>query len=115
MDAQLIILVVGAMGAAIAFWTIREDKQNKKIKKLAQGWREFSVDRDGDGLVQEGTPFERKVAKPKPKAKPKAKPVKKAVAKKKAAPAKKKKAVPLKKKVKKAPVKKKAVAKKKSR
>jgi hypothetical protein len=101
MDIELIILVVGAIAVAIAFYAIREDKQDKEIKRLI----DRAIDGDGDGWVLEGTFLERKA--PKKKAVAKKKPVKKAVAKKKAAPA-KKKAV-------KKTVKKKAVAKKKSR
>jgi outer membrane biosynthesis protein TonB len=109
MDIELIILVVGALAVAIAFYAIREDKQDKEIKRLIDN----AVDGDGDGWILEGTFLERKA--PKKKAVAKKKPAKKAVAKKKAAPVKKK---PVKKSVKKkaaAPKKKKAVAKKKSR
>ena len=96
MDIELIILVVGAIAVAIAFYAIREDKQDKEIKRLI----DLAIDGDGDGWILDGTYLERKA--PKKKAVVKKKPVKKAVAKKKAAPAKKS-------------VKKKAVAKKKSR
>jgi outer membrane biosynthesis protein TonB len=110
MDMELIILVVGALAVAIAFYAIKEDKQDKEIKRLVDN----AIDRDNDGWILEGTLLERKA--PKKKAVAKKKPVKKAVAKKKAAPVKKK---PVKKSVKKkaaAPKKKKkAVAKKKSR
>ena len=88
MDMQLVILVVAAIGVAIAFYAIREDKQDKEIKRLIDN----AIDRDNDGWILEGTPLQRKTVK------------KKAVAKKK--PVKKKAA---------APKKKKAVAKKKSR
>lgn len=104
MDIELIILVVGAIAVAVAFYAIREDRQDKEIKRLI----DRAIDGDGDGWVLEGTYLERKA--PKKKAVAKKKPVKKAVAKKKASPAKKsvkKKAA--------APKKKKAVAKKKSR
>ena len=75
----------------------------KKIVNFLFPTKSFNsnaVDRDGDGLVQEGTPFERKVTVTK-------KPVKKAPAKK--AVVKKavvKKAAPVKKAAKKAPAKK---------
>jgi len=105
MDIELVILVVGAIAVAIAYYAIKEDKQNKTIKELV----DRAIDRDNDGWILEGTPLERKA--PKKKAVAKKKPVKKAVAKKKATPAKKK---PVKKKAA-APKKKKAVAKKKSR
>jgi hypothetical protein len=95
MDIELIILVVGAIAVAIAFYAIREDRQDKEIKRLI----DRAIDGDGDGWVLEGTYLERKA--PKKKAVAKKKPVKKAVAKKKSAPVKK--------------AKKKAVAKKKSR
>jgi hypothetical protein len=111
MDIQLVILVVGAIGVVIAYYAIREDKQNKEIKRLVDN----AIDRDNDGWVLEGTPLAT-YRSPKKKAVAKKKPVKKAVAKKKATPAKKKS---VKKSVKKkaaAPKKKKkVVAKKKSR
>ena len=104
MDIELIILVVGAIAVAIAFYAIREDRQDKEIKRLIDN----AIDGDGDGWILEGTYLKRKAPK---KVVAKKKPVKKAVAKKKATPAKKK---PVKKKAA-APKKKKAVAKKKSR
>ena len=105
MDIELIILVVGAIAVAIAFYAIREDKQDKEIKRLI----DKAIDKDNDGWILEGTPLQRKTVKKKAVAKKK--PVKKAVAKKKTTLAKKK---PVKKKAA-APKKKKAVAKKKSR
>lgn len=66
-----------------------------------EGFTFDPVDRDGDGIVQEGTPFERKLVNSVAKAKKK--PVKKAVAKKKPAP---KKKAPVKKTTAKKPVKK---------
>jgi hypothetical protein len=95
MDIELIILVVGAIAVAIAFYAIREDRQDKEIKRLI----DRAIDKDNDGWILEGTYLERKA--PKKKAVAKKKPIKKAVAKKKSAPVKK--------------AKKKAVAKKKSR
>ena len=105
MDIELVILVVGAIAVAIAFYAIREDKQDKEIKRLI----DKAIDKDNDGWILEGTPLQRKTVKKKAVAKKK--PVKKAVAKKKTTLAKKK---PVKKKAA-APKKKKAVAKKKSR
>ncbi len=102
MDIYLVLLVVGALGIAIAYYAIREDQQDKEIKRLV----DRALDKDNDGWILEGTPLERKA--PKKKAVAKKKPVKKAVAKKKASTVKKKSA-PVKK------AKKKAVAKKKSR
>jgi len=102
MDIYLVLLIVGAIGVAIAYYAIREDQQNKEIKRLV----DRAFDKDNDGWILEGTPLERKA--PKKKAVAKKKPVKKAVAKKKASTVKKKSA-PVKK------AKKKAVAKKKSR
>jgi hypothetical protein len=34
MDIELIILVVGAIAVAIAFYAIKEDRQDKEIKRL---------------------------------------------------------------------------------
>jgi hypothetical protein len=98
MDIYLVILVVGAIGIAIAYYAIKEDQQNKEIEKLVKR----AIDRDGDGVILEGTPLARKVAKPVKK---------KAAAKKKTTSAKAKPKA----KAKKAPAKKKAVAKKKSK
>jgi len=106
MDIELVILVVGAIGVAIAFYAIKEDKQDKEIKRLIDN----AIDKDKDGWILEGTLLERKA--PKKKTVAKKKPVKKAVAKKKSSTTKKvvkKKSAPVKK------AKKKAVAKKKSR
>jgi hypothetical protein len=114
MDIELIILVVGALAVVIAFYAIREDRQDKEIKRLVDN----AIDRDNDGWVLEGTPLAtyrgpKKKAVVKKKTVAKKKPVKKAVAKKKSSTTKKvvkKKTAPVKKKAKK-----KAVAKKKSR
>jgi hypothetical protein len=54
------LLVYAAMALAISIITINEDRVNKKI---AQGFKVNSVDRDKDGLVQEGTKWERKAKK----------------------------------------------------
>ena len=106
MDIELVILVVGAIGVAIAFYAIREDRQDKEIKRLIDN----AVDGDGDGWILDGTYLKRKA--PKKQVVAKKKPVKKSVAKKKSSTTKKvvkKKSAPVKK------AKKKAVAKKKSR
>ena len=84
MDIELIILVVGALAVAIAFYAIREDKQDKEIKRLV----DRAIDKDNDGWILEGTLLERKA--PKKKVVAKKKPVKKSVKKKAAAPKKKK-------------------------
>ena len=46
------------MALAISVITIKEDILDKKI---AQGFNPNAVDRDKDGIVQEGTKWERKV------------------------------------------------------
>jgi hypothetical protein len=51
------LLVYAAMALVISIITIKEDRLNKKI---AQGFKINTVDRDKDGLVQEGTKWERK-------------------------------------------------------
>ncbi len=53
-----IFLVYILIAVAISIVTIKEDNLNKKIKL---GFNPNSVDRDKDGIVQEGTIFERKV------------------------------------------------------
>jgi hypothetical protein len=53
MDIQLVILVVVAIGVVIAYYAIREDKQDKEIKRLVDN----AIDRDSDGWVLEGTPL----------------------------------------------------------
>ena len=51
------LLVYAAMALVISIITIKEDRLNKKI---AQGFKINTIDRDKDGLVQEGTKWERK-------------------------------------------------------
>ena len=71
MDIELVILVVGAIGVAIAFYAIREDRQDKEIKRLIDN----AVDGDGDGWILDGTYLKRKA--PKKQVVAKKKPVKK--------------------------------------
>jgi hypothetical protein len=52
------LLVYAAMALAISIITIKEDRLNKKI---ANGFNPNAKDGDKDGLVQEGTKWERKV------------------------------------------------------
>lgn len=42
---------------------VTSEKEIKKLKKEALGYNSKAVDRDGDGVVQEGTKWERKVSK----------------------------------------------------
>ena len=51
------LLVYAAMALAISIITINEDRLNKKI---ANGFNPNAKDGDRDGLVQEGTKWERK-------------------------------------------------------
>jgi hypothetical protein len=51
------LLVYAAMALAISIITIKEDRLNKKI---ANGFNPNAKDGDRDGLVQEGTKWERK-------------------------------------------------------
>lgn len=74
---ELILLVLFAVGVGIAAVALREDK-------IFKGYNPEAVDGDGDGLVQEGTKWER------PTKSVKKAPAKKKAAAKKAAPAKKK-------------------------
>ncbi len=59
------ILVYLGLALAISLITISDDRKAKKIK---EGYNPNAVDRDGDGIIQEGTKFERKAKKPKKKA-----------------------------------------------
>lgn len=68
MEAVIIYL---ALAFVIGLITIKEDR---KAKKIAEGYNPFALDRDGDGIIQERTKFERKA---KPKKKSSAKPKKK--------------------------------------
>jgi len=52
------LLVYLGMAIAISVVTIREDRLQKKI---ADGFNPNAKDNDKDGLVQEGTKWERKV------------------------------------------------------
>jgi hypothetical protein len=51
------LLVYLAMALVISIITIKEDRLNKKI---AEGFNPNAKDGDKDGLVQEGTKWERK-------------------------------------------------------
>ena len=53
-----VILVYVALAFAISTITIKEDRLQKKI---SQGFKPNAKDGDKDGLVQEGTKWERKV------------------------------------------------------
>jgi hypothetical protein len=53
-----VLLVYIGMALAISVITIKEDILDKKI---AQGFNPNAVDGDKDGIVQEGTKWERKV------------------------------------------------------
>ena len=55
-----VILVYVALAFAISIITIKEDILQKKI---SQGFNPKARDNDKDGLVQEGTKWERKVKK----------------------------------------------------
>jgi hypothetical protein len=55
-----VALVYIALVFAISIITIKEDRLQKKI---AQGFNPNAKDGDKDGLVQEGTKWERKVKK----------------------------------------------------
>jgi hypothetical protein len=55
-----VILVYVALAFAISTITIKEDRLQKKI---SQGFNPNAKDGDKDGLVQEGTKWERKVEK----------------------------------------------------
>lgn len=71
---EFLLLVLFAVAVGIAAVALKEDK-------IFKGYNPEAVDRDGDGLVQEGTKWER----PAKKAPKKAAPAKKAAAKKKTA------------------------------
>ena len=71
---EFLLLVLFAVAVGIAAVALREDK-------IFKGFNPEAVDRDADGLLQEGTKWER----PAKKAPKKAAPAKKAAAKKKAA------------------------------
>jgi hypothetical protein len=51
------VLVYIGLGIVIAYIEIKDDILNKKI---AQGYNPDARDGDGDGIVQEGTKWERK-------------------------------------------------------
>jgi hypothetical protein len=55
-----VVLVYLSLVLVISIINIKEDKLQKKI---SQGFKINTVDRDKDGLVQEGTKFERKAKK----------------------------------------------------
>jgi hypothetical protein len=51
------LLVYIGLALIISIITIKEDRLNKKI---SQGFNPNAVDRDKDGIIQEGTKWERK-------------------------------------------------------
>jgi hypothetical protein len=55
-----VLLVYLGMALAISVITIKEDMLDKKI---AQGFNPNAIDGDKDGIIQEGTKWERKVKK----------------------------------------------------
>lgn len=52
------VLVYLALGIVIAYMEIKDDILNKKI---SQGYNPNARDGDGDGIVQEGTKWERTI------------------------------------------------------
>lgn len=56
------LLVYAALALVISTITIKEDRLNKKI---SQGFNPDARDGDKDGLLQEGTKFQRKVKRKK--------------------------------------------------
>jgi hypothetical protein len=56
------LLVYAFMALVISIMVIKEDRLNKKI---AEGFNPNAKDGDKDGLVQEGTKWERKVKRKK--------------------------------------------------
>lgn len=91
-----IIAIIGAMALGVIVLAVREDKRLKQAEAIKKRI-EKAIDRDGDGIILEGTPLEQKAPAKKKAPAAKKKPVAKAkpVAKKKssAAPKAKKKAV----------------------
>lgn len=59
-DNMEAIVVYLGLAAIIAAYAIKEDRLAKKI---AEGYNPLALDADKDGIVQEGTKFERKVKK----------------------------------------------------
>jgi hypothetical protein len=55
-----VVLVYALMAVAISWIAIKEDRLQKKI---ADGFNPNARDGDKDGLIQEGTKWERKVKK----------------------------------------------------
>lgn len=65
---DILLLILFLVGVGVAYIALMEDK-------IFKGYNPEAVDRDGDGIVQEGTKFERPAKK---------RPIKKAAVKKKA-------------------------------
>jgi hypothetical protein len=57
---ELVVYWYLAMCAVMSIIAVKEDRLHKKI---AQGYNPNARDGDGDGLVQEGTRWERKIKK----------------------------------------------------
>jgi hypothetical protein len=48
------------MATGMCIFAIKEDRL---FKKIVDGYKPNAIDRDGDGIVQEGTKWERKIKK----------------------------------------------------
>lgn len=70
---ELLIILGALIGVAIiGSLAVRSDRKSKEAIKAEAGFKKNATDKDKDGVVQEGTQWERAVSfeKPKPKAKP---------------------------------------------
>lgn len=75
---ELLIILGALIGVAIVgSLAVRSDRKSKEAIKAEAGFKKNATDKDKDGVVQEGTHWERAVSSEKPKPKPKAKPVSK--------------------------------------
>lgn len=62
-----VLVVYVLMAFVIAIMTTKEDKKEKLNDKISKGYKEDSFDRDKDGVIQEGTIWERPAPKKKRK------------------------------------------------
>lgn len=60
---MILLVALTAYVVAMTALVVISDKEIKQLKKEALGYNKKAVDRDGDGIVQEGTKWERKVSK----------------------------------------------------
>lgn len=56
-----LLLILGFMTVGIGYFALQQEKEYKLMKRMIEdGYKPNAKDRDKDGIVQEGTKWERK-------------------------------------------------------